>query len=609
MLPSQTLIDRMLLRLPSRRLVYSLLLGLVLVAIVTAAAFTVPSCYALTASGDILQFLLVAGVTFLFAINARATRGSTRVFWSLLALSFAIWLASLLFWVYFEVWLKRTVPDLPVGDLLLFLKLAPLLLALALEPQKEDSPLSRVLGFLDLSLLMVYWIYFYAFWVSVYRLIPYSSAIYNFHYNAVNAFGNQLVLIAAGFMAVRSRRPWRTLYQCFFVSSALYCLASDLSNIAIDRGVYYTGSLYDVPLVASSAGFICMGLFGSQMPFADSSASELPATPLLDVKNYSYWASHLGMIATLSTPVIGLYLLFATDMRAEVRHYRIQATLISMLVLTILLIIKQDILSSHLARTLREVSQSYSSLTRFKDQLLQSEKLVSLGQVVARVANEIRKAMEEILECVAHLTSNSRVDPTALVMTSKIGQYASRTNVLVDSMLSFARETPPQKNSLNVNSLLERALSLSRAAKNRAIHANLELGPDIPNVFADSGQFLQVFMHVISNAVDAMEGSADNELRVSTKFSGEQVIIEFADSGTGLQEPDRVFEPFYTTKHVGKGIGLGLSTCYGIVRSHGGGITCRNAPTRGAIFTIALPYEPLREQPGSPTAQLSLGER
>jgi signal transduction histidine kinase len=608
LLPSQTLMGRIRLQLPSQTLVYALLLGSVLIAIVTVVAFTVRSCYAVTASGDILQFLLVAAVSVLFAKNAYASRGSARVFWSLLALSFAIWLASLAFWVYFEVWLKRTVPDLPVSDLLLFLKLAPLLLALALEPQKEDSRLSRILGFLDLSLLMVYWLYFYAFWVSVYRLIPYGTATYNFHYNAINAFGNQVVLIAAGFMALRSRGPWQTLYKSFFVSSAVYCLASDLSNTAIDRGLYYTGSLYDVPLVASLVGFIWIALFGAQIPLSAPSVCELPSTPLVDVKNHSYWTFHLGMIATLSTPVIGLYLLLSTDMHAEIRHYRILATLVSMLLLTILLTIKHDILSSHLARSLREISQSYSSLTRFKDQLLQSEKLVSLGQLVARVANEIRKAMEEILECVADLTANSRIDAAALLMTSKIGHYASRTNVLVESMLSFARETPPQKISLNVNALVERALSLSRAAKNCGIRGNLELDPEIPSVYADPGQLLQVFMHVISNAVDAMEGLTDNEFRISTKLSGDRVIIEFADSGTGLRDLERVFEPFYSTKAVGKGTGLGLSTCYGIVHSHGGEITCRNRPAQGAIFTVALPCEPLGEQQASPVGQLSLGE-
>lgn len=556
---------------------------------VTAAAIFVPSCFPLTAFGDLLQFLLVALVACLFTKNAAATQGSTRVFWALMALSFAIWMASLAFWVYFEVLLKQSTPDVPFSDLLLFLKLAPLLMALALEPQKKDSLLSRVLGFLDLSLLMVYWHYFYAFWVSVYRAVPYALQNYNFHYNVIDAFGNQLVLVAAGFIMVRSRPPWRRLYQYFFVSSALYCLASDLSNIAIDRGVYYTGSLYDVPLVASLVGFVCMGLFGSQMLLPDPLPAEDVASVAPEARNFSYWTSHLGMVVTLSTPLIGLYLLFARDMRPDVTHYRIQATLFTMLLLTLLLIIKQSILSSYLARSLTEVSQSYSRLTRFKDQLLQSDKLVSLGQLVASVANEIRKAMEEILDSVAHLTANSRLDSAALVMTSKIDQYASRTNNLVDGMLSFARETPSQKNPLSVNSLLEGALTLSRAAKNRSVRSVLTLEPVVPHVTADAGQLLQVFMNVIGNAVDAMEQSPAGELRISTKLSGDYVIIEFADSGGGLQEPDRVFEPFYTTKPVGKGTGLGLSTCYGIVHGHGGQIACRNNPGGGAIFTIILP--------------------
>ncbi|HXM97894.1 MAG TPA: ATP-binding protein [Candidatus Dormibacteraeota bacterium] len=590
--PSHTLVDRITAKFPSGKLNYFLLSGLALVAVSTVAAIFVPSCYPLTVFGDVLQFFLVAVVAFLFTKNASTTQGSTRVFWALLALSFAIWTASLAFWVYFEVWLKQPTPDFPFSDLLLFLKLAPLLMALALEPQKKDSLLSRVLGFLDLSLLMIYWLYLYAFWVSVYHAVPYALQTYNFHYDAIDAFGNQLVLLAAGFIMVRSRQPWRKLYQYFFVSSAFYCVASDLSNIAIDRGVYYTGSLYDVPLVASLVGFVWMGLFGAQMVLPDPLPAEDVASTAPEARKFSYWTSHLGMVVTLSTPLIGLYLLLARDMRPDVKHYRIQATLITMLLLTLLLIVKQSILSSYLARSLSEVSESYSSLTRFKDQLLQSDKLVSLGQLVAGVANEIRKAMDEILHSVAHLTANSRIDSAALVMASKIDQYASRTNNLVDGMLSFARETPSQKNSLSVNSLLEGALTLSRAAKNRSVRAVLTLEPMVPHVAADAGQLLQVFMNVIGNAADAMEASPAGELRISTKLSGDHVIIEFADSGTGLKEPDRVFEPFYTTKPVGKGTGLGLSTCYGIVRGHGGEIVCRNNPEGGAIFTIILPCLP-----------------
>jgi two-component system NtrC family sensor kinase len=182
-----------------------------------------------------------------------------------------------------------------------------------------------------------------------------------------------------------------------------------------------------------------------------------------------------------------------------------------------------------------------------------------------------------------------------MVMTSKIAQYAARTNVLADSMLSFARETPHQKTSIDVNALLQRALALNRTIENSGIRTKLALEQNAATVLADTGQILQVFMHVISNAVDAMEHSAHKDLLISTKLSGNRMVIEFADSGSGLQQPERVFEPFYTTKPVGKGVGLGLSTCYGIVHSHGGEITCRNGLECGAIFTITLQCESSRE--------------
>jgi two-component system NtrC family sensor kinase len=162
-------------------------------------------------------------------------------------------------------------------------------------------------------------------------------------------------------------------------------------------------------------------------------------------------------------------------------------------------------------------------------------------------------------------------------------------------MLSFARETPPEKTSLDVNALLQRALALTRTIENSGIRTKLALEQNAATVLADTGQILQVFMHVISNAVDAMENSAHKDLLISTKLSDKQMVIEFADSGAGLQQPERVFEPFYTTKPVGKGVGLGLSTCYGIVHSHGGEITCRNGLERGAIFTITLQCESPRE--------------
>ena len=108
------------------------------------------------------------------------------------------------------------------------------------------------------------------------------------------------------------------------------------------------------------------------------------------------------------------------------------------------------------------------------------------------------------------------------------------------------------------------------------------------HVLADSNQLLQVFSHIINNAVNAMS-ERGGTLTVSTRSEGELIAIQFADTGPGMAEPDRVFDPFYTTRPVGQGIGLGLSACYGIIQQHGGKISGRNGETGGAIFQIDLP--------------------
>jgi signal transduction histidine kinase len=111
----------------------------------------------------------------------------------------------------------------------------------------------------------------------------------------------------------------------------------------------------------------------------------------------------------------------------------------------------------------------------------------------------------------------------------------------------------------------------------------------VPMVEGDANQLIQVFLHLIANAIDAMEGKEVALLTIAIRTKKEHIEVGFIDTGSGLKEPRRVFEPFYTTKPVGKGVGLGLSTCYGIVRQHGGEIDCQNRPEGGAVFRLVLP--------------------
>jgi two-component system NtrC family sensor kinase len=124
-----------------------------------------------------------------------------------------------------------------------------------------------------------------------------------------------------------------------------------------------------------------------------------------------------------------------------------------------------------------------------------------------------------------------------------------------------------------------------------------------PSVLGDSSQLLHVFLQIISNAMDALQEVGGGELLISISPCEPQVCIQFADSGPGIQHPQRVFEPFFTTKPVGQGTGLGLSTCYGIIRQHNGDISCGNRLEGGAFFTLFLPSStaPLADpQDGNP---------
>jgi len=473
---------------------------------------------------------------------------------------------------------------------LLYLKIVPMISAIVVAPHLEDSSRPRMLGYLDLFLLVAYWLYIYVFWVLCYRIAVNDQGLYNFHFNVIDAIGNQIFLVVLGLNALRTRGPWRILYMHYFGAAALYTVASMLSNVAIDLNKYYTGSVYDLPLIAALAWFAFLGFAGWKLFPAVPAPAPTPAEPAsIASRKIVFWPGRLAMCATLSTPVIGAYLLFSKEKLGAIHHFRILTTLFTMLFMLILLFLKQDLLHVDLMRSLVEVSRAYANLGRFKDRLIQSEKLASLGKLVADVAHEIEKATAVILDFSAGITSMPNADEGARNMVGKIDQNASRTGLLVQKMLGFARETPLENAPVAVVPLLDSALKLSRVSRRTNISVDLKDLGDSPEVTGDANQLLQVFLHIIANALDAMEDAASGVLSITTRANEAKVEIEFADSGVGLKDPQRVFDPFYTTKPVGKGTGLGLSTCYGIVHQHGGEILCRNRPAGGAAFTVILP--------------------
>ena len=259
-------------------------------------------------------------------------------------------------------------------------------------------------------------------------------------------------------------------------------------------------------------------------------------------------------------------------------------------------------------RLYEETCRAYEDLRRTQEQLLQSEKMSAVGQLIAGVAHELNNPLTAILGY-AQLLESEGLDDRAADFVRKLFKQAQRTHRVVQNLLSFARQRTPQKQEVDVRKIVDETLALREYdLKVNNIALERETKVDVPSVTADPHQLEQVFLNIINNAVDAiLEGGKGGKLKVRIHSGDGQVRVEFLDTGVGIKDPNRIFDPFYTTKTVGKGTGLGLSICYGIIKEHGGDITAHNRPEGGASVEVRLPASGRVLEP-EPTATASRRE-
>ena len=231
--------------------------------------------------------------------------------------------------------------------------------------------------------------------------------------------------------------------------------------------------------------------------------------------------------------------------------------------------------------------------------LAHAEKMAALGQLVSGVAHEVNNPLSGIVGFTDLLLENPELPEFARENLGIILQEAERTRLIVQNMLRFAREMPPQRELVQINAVLRQTLKLrSYGLSNRNVEILDRMAENLPVVVADPHQLEQVFLNILNNAFDAIEQSGrPGRIEVETIARAENVEIYFRDNGPGISNADRIFEPFFTTKPVGKGTGLGLSICYGIIQAHDGEIICRNnAKAEGCTFLIRLPAAAISSQ-------------
>jgi len=553
-----------------------------LIVALAAVSWFAPRGPALTVYGDSLALALLVTASLAMLRNA-FTQERARAFWWLLGLGCILWAVSTGFWMYYEVILRREVPEPCAGDVILFIHIAPFMAAVALRPHRPQKDHKVLLDTINFLMLLVWWVFLYAFIVFPDQYVSLNALIYSRNYDLLYLLENLVLVFVLGMMATSTRGAWRRIYWNLFLASALYTLGSATTDAAINRNQYYTGSVYDVPLLLSASLMIWVAILARR--------SDLESSP--DMEPASRWvdlAPRLAMVAILSLPLLGLWTLYADKGPPLLRNFRLLVTMAATLVLGLFVFLKQFLLDRQLINLLDESRRSYENLQRLQTHLVQKEKLASLGQLVAGAAHEINNPLAAILGYSELLASQTSLKGEQASMAQRIGQQARRTRDLVADLLSFSQQSPSEKVLVDVTALVQRALQMHEVqvrGKNIRVEANLDLG--LPRIWGNTNQLLQTFLHLTENAIDALNEVGGGSLLVSAKSENNEVVVQFSDSGPGMTDPQRVFDPFYTTKPIGKGTGLGLSATYGVVQDHQGQITCHNKPEGGAVFVVRFP--------------------
>jgi signal transduction histidine kinase/ActR/RegA family two-component response regulator len=242
------------------------------------------------------------------------------------------------------------------------------------------------------------------------------------------------------------------------------------------------------------------------------------------------------------------------------------------------------------------VAKDVSNEKLLRQQLIQSEKLSAIGELISGIAHELNNPLTGVMGYSQLLQLRGDLDERARDSLLKINNLALRCQKIVQNLLSFARKQKPERTLSNINDILDRTVEL----RNYELSVNnikivRDLDRNLPNTIADGHQLQQVFLNVITNAEHAMlknHGRGCLTIRSFVDPANNNIVVEIIDDGPGIAEPNlsKIFDPFFTTKEVGKGTGLGLSLSYGIIKEHGGNIYALSRPgAGGATFVIELP--------------------
>jgi hypothetical protein len=570
----------------------SCLVGLVIAQ--TAASLLMPRGAAVIITSDIIQGVLLLVGTVAYLLNTSPSRCASlhiRLFWILMSVGMIFWLMNQASWNYFEVIKRKEVPDLFLGDIVLFMHLVPMIAALAVLPHLREDDRNERIRMLDFALLLTWWVFVYVYTVIPWQMVQIDEVAYNANFNLTYLTEKLAFLIALAVLAYTTRGGWRQLYGHLLGASALYASSSYVVNWAMDHKSYYSGSIYDITLTISVGWMAAVPLLARQLDLSDSR----PPRPLLGI-----WITRLSMLALFSLLWAALRAELDPALLPPVKAFRVNVSLLTMVVMGIVVFWRQRLLRDELSLFLERSRRSFDDLKELQAKLIQSEKLASLGQLVGGAAHEINNPLTAMLGY-SDLLSASDLPPAEQFQAAQIGEQVRRTTTLVSSLLTFARQAPAKLAPIDINSVLQTAVRLIAPQLEAAGNSvRLELAPSVPPVLADSNQILHVCMHLAGQISAHLANETNATLLVQTQSEGKFVLIDFSsydpDAGDpNTHDPDAQRtsgHPLASLLVLNSEAGnkpstLSLNACCRIVEEHGGRILQPSAPGNMA-FRVEL---------------------
>jgi signal transduction histidine kinase len=550
-------------------------------AILVLAALILPQSFRLTALSDVVQCILLFSGTVSLIPHAVRSRGRMRLFWTLIASGVGLWFAYQFVWIYYEVWLRTDVPDLCAGDVILFLHIVPLMAALALRPHAPQDEYAARLRRLDFALMVVWWIYLYVLIVIPWQYVVPNIPAYNNDLNSLYlieklAFLGTLILAWMG-----SKGGWKIFYASLFGASFAYAASSHIANWAIGRHVYYSGSLYDIPLAVSMAWITMIGLWTRERE---------PETGVRSTStSHGVWLARLGMIAAFSLPVFAAWALIDVTVPPRIRSFRVVLTLAAAMLMGAMVFVRQRLLDWELLRLLTHSRESFTNLKRLQAQITESEKLASIGQLLGGAAHELNNPITAMLGY-SDLLLGTPLTPEQNELAGRIGQHARRTRSLVASLLSFAKQGPAAMAPVDLNTLLRTAVKLSQPQwQALKIEVRTEYLQELLLVHGDSNQLLHVCVQIINDALHAVGQHGSRILTITAECANGTAIIHISDASLAAARHQTLGNAPPDLNSPETLSGLGLSACQAILLQHHGRILWRQDCNVGTTIRVEIP--------------------